>query len=104
MEISRARRSPQLGFCCAKIARPAAVVVLGREVALSIVRLGVCSHSRHILVMIDAALPSATNNANKQLIDTLLRSRLFRDYESVFTKATGLALALRPLDYWQLEQ
>lgn len=53
--------------------------------------------------MTDAALPSATNNANKQLIDTLLRSRLFRDYESVFTKATGLPLALRPLEYWQLE-
>src|SRR3954464_14106322 len=33
----------------------------------------------------------------------LLRSRLFRDYESVFTKATGLPLALRPLEYWQLE-
>jgi AraC-like DNA-binding protein/ligand-binding sensor protein len=42
-------------------------------------------------------------NANKQLIDKLLRSRLFRDYEKVFTKATGLALALRPLEYWQLE-
>ena len=53
--------------------------------------------------MIDTAPPRATNNANKQLIDTLLRSRLFRDYESVFTKATGLALALRPLEYWQLE-
>ena len=32
----------------------------------------------------------------------LLRSRLFRDYESVFTKATGLPLTLRPLEYWQL--
>ena len=53
--------------------------------------------------MIATAPPNATNNANKQLIDTLLRSRLFRDYESVFTKATGLALALRPLEYWQLE-
>jgi len=42
-------------------------------------------------------------NQNKQLIDMLRRSRLFRDYESVFTKATGLPLALRPLDYWQLE-
>jgi AraC-like DNA-binding protein/ligand-binding sensor protein len=41
-------------------------------------------------------------SANKQLIEMLLRSRLFRDYESVFTKATGLALALRPLEYWQL--
>jgi AraC-like DNA-binding protein/ligand-binding sensor protein len=45
----------------------------------------------------------ASANSNKQLIDMLRRSRLFRDYESVFTKATGLALALRPLDYWQLE-
>ncbi len=43
------------------------------------------------------------NSANKQLIDMLLRSRLFRDYESVFSKATGLPLALRPLEYWQLE-
>ena len=40
---------------------------------------------------------------NKQLIELLLRSRLFRDYENVFTKATGLPLALRPLEYWQLE-
>ena len=32
----------------------------------------------------------------------LRRSRLFRDYETVFTKATGLPLALRPLEYWQL--
>lgn len=52
--------------------------------------------------MTDAALPSATNNANKQLIDTLLRSRLFRDYETVFTRATGLPLTLRPMEYWQL--
>lgn len=42
-------------------------------------------------------------DSNKQLIDMLRRSRLFRDYEGVFTKATGLALALRPVDYWQLE-
>src|SRR5262249_20005267 len=43
------------------------------------------------------------SNSNKQMIDMLRRSRLFRDYEGVFTKATGLALALRPVDYWQLE-
>lgn len=39
---------------------------------------------------------------SKQLIDMLQRSRLFRDYESVFTKATGLPLTLRPVEYWQL--
>jgi AraC-like DNA-binding protein len=47
--------------------------------------------------------PQPRGSQNKQLIDMLRRSRLFRDYESVFTKATGLPLALRPLDYWQLE-
>ena len=57
----------------------------------------------YALAMTDATLPSATNDANKELIGALLRSRLFRDYEGVFTKATGLALALRPLEYWQLE-
>ena len=46
---------------------------------------------------------AARADSNKQLTDMLRRSRLFRDYESVFSKATGLALALRPLDYWQLE-
>jgi AraC-like DNA-binding protein/ligand-binding sensor protein len=53
--------------------------------------------------MPDAAPPNASNRANKQLIDTVLHSRLFRDYESVFTKATGMVLTLRPLEYWQLE-
>src|ERR1700692_620228 len=41
-------------------------------------------------------------DSNKQLIDMLRRSRLFRDYETVFTKATDLPLTLRPLEYWQL--
>src|ERR1700682_1579852 len=81
----------------------AVVVVLGRGASFSIVKFGVGSHTGHILVMTDATPLSATNHANKQLIDTLLRARLFRDYERVFSKATGLPLALRPLEYWQLE-
>jgi AraC-like DNA-binding protein/ligand-binding sensor protein len=40
---------------------------------------------------------------NRELIDALRRSRLFRNYEQVFSQATGLPLALRPVDYWQLE-
>ena len=46
---------------------------------------------------------SETFAQNKHLIDMLRRSRLFRDYEGVFSKATGLPLALRPLEYWQHE-
>jgi AraC-like DNA-binding protein len=42
-------------------------------------------------------------NSNKQLVDTLRRSKLFRSYEQVFSEATGLPLTLRPVDYWQLE-
>lgn len=45
---------------------------------------------------------SQRDDSNKQLIEMLRRSRLFRDYENVFTKATGLALTLRPLEFWQL--
>lgn len=40
---------------------------------------------------------------NRELIDALGRSKLFRNYEQVFSEATGLPLALRPVDYWQLE-
>ena len=40
---------------------------------------------------------------NRELIDALRRSKLFRSYEQVFSEATGLPLALRPVDYWQLE-
>ena len=42
-------------------------------------------------------------NENRELIDALRRSKLFRNYEQVFSQATGLPLALRPVDYWQLE-
>jgi AraC-like DNA-binding protein/ligand-binding sensor protein len=52
--------------------------------------------------MSEAAPLGVHGSANKQLIEILLRSRLLRDYETVFTKATGLPLALRPLEYWQL--
>ncbi|HZR05555.1 MAG TPA: helix-turn-helix domain-containing protein [Candidatus Udaeobacter sp.] len=40
---------------------------------------------------------------NRELVDTLRRSKLFRNYEQVFSEATGLPLTLRPVDYWQLE-
>jgi len=40
--------------------------------------------------------------ANRELIDTLRRSKLFRTYEQVFSDATGLALAIRPVEFWRL--
>lgn len=50
--------------------------------------------------MLKESHPRASEN--KELVDMLRRSRLFRDYENVFTKATGLPLTLRPLEFWQL--
>ena len=52
-------------------------------------------------VMVEAEV--VHSDSNKQLIDTLRRSKLFRRYEQVFSEATGLPLTLRPADYWQLE-
>jgi AraC-like DNA-binding protein/ligand-binding sensor protein len=46
--------------------------------------------------------PALTSAANKLLVQTLLSSRMFRDYEKVFTEATGLPLTLQPLEFWQL--
>src|SRR3984893_4929289 len=54
------------------------------------------------LLMSQPSSADSGNSANRQLIDMLRRSRLFRDYETVFTKATGLPLTLRPLEFWQL--
>lgn len=39
---------------------------------------------------------------DKQLLETLGRSKLYRDYERSFTDATGLPLALRPLESFGL--
>ena len=41
-------------------------------------------------------------NADGQLIETLTHSKLFQKYEHAYTEATGLPLALRPLETWQM--
>ena len=41
-------------------------------------------------------------NAHRTLIDALVGSRLYQDYERAFTEATGLLVCLRPVDSWQL--
>lgn len=38
---------------------------------------------------------------NKQLLEELSRSRIFTDYQKAFGEATGLPLALRPVEAWQ---
>ena len=36
------------------------------------------------------------------LVDTLIGSRIYQDYERAFSHATGLPVALRPVESWQL--
>ena len=39
---------------------------------------------------------------NKQLVEKLTRSAIYRDYMCAFSATTGLPLALRPVEHWQL--
>ena len=41
-------------------------------------------------------------NANGQLLETLTRSEMFQDYERAYSEATGMPVALRPVETWKL--
>ena len=41
-------------------------------------------------------------NANGQMIEMLANSTMFQDYERAYAEATGLPVALRPLETWQV--
>ncbi|HWI55814.1 MAG TPA: helix-turn-helix domain-containing protein [Bacillota bacterium] len=41
-------------------------------------------------------------NTDRSLIEALVNSKVFQDYERAFTEATGLPVALRPVETWQL--
>lgn len=43
-----------------------------------------------------------SQTADRQLIEQLSRSRIYRDYEDAFNQATGLPLKLRTTEVWQL--
>jgi AraC-like DNA-binding protein len=41
-------------------------------------------------------------NTNGQMVETLTNSQMFHDYERAYTEATGLPVALRSVETWQL--
>jgi AraC-like DNA-binding protein/ligand-binding sensor protein len=45
---------------------------------------------------------SSRTSANQSLIEALINSKVFQDYEFAFTEATGLPVALRATESWQL--
>jgi AraC-like DNA-binding protein len=45
---------------------------------------------------------NGNGNLDRGLIEALVNSKVFQDYERAFTEATGLPVALRPVETWQL--
>ncbi len=45
---------------------------------------------------------TGNGNGDRALVEALASSRVFQEYERAFTEATGLPVALRPLETWQL--
>jgi len=41
-------------------------------------------------------------NSDRSLIEALMSSKVFQEYERAFTEATGMPVALRPVETWQL--
>src|SRR5260221_9587763 len=48
------------------------------------------------------ARPAQHGNGDRGLIEALVSSKVFQEYERAFTEATGLPVALRPVETWQL--
>src|SRR5262245_34885240 len=44
----------------------------------------------------------AKSKEDKSLISVLTKSRIYQDYERAFSESTGLPVALRPAESWQL--
>jgi AraC-like DNA-binding protein/ligand-binding sensor protein len=50
-----------------------------------------------------SALPDGNGNGNdRALLEALCKSKIYQDYERAFSEATGMAMALRPVESWQL--
>jgi AraC-like DNA-binding protein len=45
---------------------------------------------------------AVSDENHRLLIDALVTSKIYQDYERAFTEATGLPVALRPVESWQL--
>ena len=41
-------------------------------------------------------------NSNRALVDALMNSKIYREYERAFGEMTGLPVALQPVETWQL--
>jgi len=49
-----------------------------------------------------ASEPMENGRSNRALVDALVSSKTYRDYERAFSDMTGLPIALQPVETWQL--
>ncbi len=45
---------------------------------------------------------NGSGSANRKLVDAMVKSKVYQDYERAFTETTGLPVALHPVETWQL--
>jgi AraC-like DNA-binding protein len=45
---------------------------------------------------------NSNGNANRALVEALVSSKVYQDYERAFSETTGLPVGLRPVESWQL--
>ncbi|MBM3875721.1 MAG: helix-turn-helix domain-containing protein [Verrucomicrobia bacterium] len=70
--------------------------------ALQAAALTIPAQSDPALAQAGAPGAHAAHNGNHQLVEALAQAPLFRDYERAFSEATGMPVALRPVESWQL--
>ena len=42
------------------------------------------------------------NGSSRALVEAMVNSKIYQDYEKAFSEATGMPVALRPVESWQL--
>lgn len=60
------------------------------------------SNGRRARTSILKAKTNGNGGTDRGLIEALVNSRVFQEYERAFAEATGLPIALRPVESWQL--
>ena len=51
---------------------------------------------------VGSTVPNGNGNGNRALVDALVGSKIYREYELAFGDTTGLPVALQPVETWQL--
>jgi AraC-like DNA-binding protein/ligand-binding sensor protein len=63
---------------------------------------GSCATENARATTLTVPAASENGNGNRALVDALVNSRIYRDYERSFGNLTGLPIALQPVETWQL--